>query len=39
MRVSAFIWDHNNSEKCLKHGLDLAQIEEFLLSQPMLAED
>lgn len=39
MRISAFIWDENNSEKCLKHGLTLAQIEDFLLSQPTLMDD
>lgn len=39
MRVSAFIWDEHNSEKCLKHGLTLAQIEDFLLSQPTLMDD
>ena len=39
MRVSAFIWDEYNSEKCLKHGLTLAQIEDFLLSQPTIMDD
>jgi len=39
VRISAFIWDQNNSEKCLKHGLTLAQIEDFLLSQPTLMDD
>ncbi len=39
MRISAFIWDEHNSEKCLKHGLTLSEIEEFLLSQPTLIYD
>ncbi len=39
VRISAFIWDEYNSEKCLKHGLSLAQIEDFLLSQPTLMDD
>jgi uncharacterized DUF497 family protein len=39
VRISAFIWDENNSEKCLKHGLSLAQIEDFLLTQPTLIDD
>lgn len=39
MRISAFIWDEDNSEKCLKHGLTLSEIEDFLLSQPTLVAD
>lgn len=39
MRISAFIWDDNNSKKCLKHGLTLTQIKDFLLSQPNLIYD
>lgn len=39
MRISAFIWDEHNSEKCLKHGLALSEIEDFLLSQPTLMDD
>lgn len=39
MRISAFIWDEFNSGKCLKHGLALSEIEDFLLSQPTLMDD
>ena len=39
MRVSAFICDEHNSAKCIKHELTLAQIEDFLLSQPTLVDD
>ena len=39
VRISAFIWDEHNSNKCLKHGLSLSQIEDFLLSQPPLMDD
>jgi len=39
MKISAFIWDDHNTEKCQKHGLSLAQIEDFLLHEPNLLED
>ncbi len=39
MRISAFIWDDCNTEKCQKHGLALSQVEDFLLGQPTLLDD
>jgi uncharacterized DUF497 family protein len=39
VRISAFIWDDYNTEKCQKHGLTLSQIEDFLLSEPTLMDD
>lgn len=39
VRISAFIWDDYNTEKCQKHGLTLSKIEDFLLSEPNLMGD
>ena len=37
--VDGFEWDTGNREKCQKHGLSVAEIEAFLLSDPRVAPD
>ncbi len=41
MAVAAdgFDWDAGNREKCQKHGISIAEIESFLLSDPRVAPD
>lgn len=41
MHVAAegFDWDAGNRHKCQKHGLSIAEIEAFLLSDPRTAPD
>ena len=41
MAISAdgFDWDAGNREKCQKHGISVAEIEAFLLSDPRIAPD
>src|SRR3989304_913014 len=41
MNVAAegFDWDAGNRYKCQKHGLSIAEIEAFLLSDPRTAPD
>ena len=37
--IAGFDWDHGNREKCRKHGVSMAEIEDFLLSNPRIAPD
>ena len=41
MSVAAegFDWDDGNRDKCRKHGVSIADIEAFLLSNPRVAPD
>ena len=41
MNVAAegFDWDVGNRHKCQKHGISVAEIETFLLSDPRIAPD
>jgi uncharacterized DUF497 family protein len=41
MSVAAdgFDWDADNRDKCQKHGVSIAEIEEFLLEDPRIAPD
>ena len=41
MNVAAdgFDWDAGNRHKCQKHGLSIAEIEAFLLTNPRIAPD
>jgi len=38
-RVSGFDWDEGNREKCQKHGVSIAQIEDFFMNSPRIAPD
>ncbi len=37
--IDGFDWDSGNLQKCQKHGLSVAEIEGFLLSDPRTAPD
>lgn len=37
--ADGFDWDAGNRDKCQKHGLLIAEIEMFLLSDPRIAPD
>ena len=37
--IDGFDWDSGNLQKCQKHGLSVAEIEAFLLSDPRTAPD
>ena len=37
--ADGFDWDAGNRDKCQKHGLLVAEIEAFLLSDPRIAPD
>src|SRR4051812_37991218 len=39
MIINEFDWDQNNTKKCQKHGLAIAEIENFLSSNPKVAAD
>ncbi|MDI1346825.1 MAG: BrnT family toxin [Pseudolabrys sp.] len=39
MDADGFDWDAGNLAKCQKHGLSVAEIEVFLLSDPRIAPD
>jgi uncharacterized DUF497 family protein len=39
MKVSGFDWDSGNREKCRKHGLSLAAIEEVFAGPVMILPD
>lgn len=38
-RISGFDWDDGNREKCRKHGVALAEIEELFALSPHVAPD
>jgi uncharacterized DUF497 family protein len=37
--AEGFDWDEGNRRKCQKHGVSIEEIEELLLSEPMVAPD
>ena len=37
--IDGFDWDSGNLQKCQKHGLSVAEVEAFLLSDPRTAPD
>lgn len=37
--IDGFDWDLGNLQKCQKHGLSIAEVEAFLLSDPRTAPD
>ena len=37
MAADGFDWDDGNRDKCIKHGLSLAEIEALLLGYPRIA--
>jgi len=39
LRVEGFEWDAGNREKCQKHGVSLAEIEEVFRTSPRVAPD
>ena len=39
MKVSGFNWDTGNRQKCQKHGLSLAQMEEVFAGPVMILPD
>jgi len=39
VRLNNFVWDEYNKEKCKKHGLTIAEIESFLLTEPFFIHD
>lgn len=39
MNVNGFDWDTGNREKCRKHGVSLAEIEEIFSRQPVISPD
>lgn len=39
MAADGFDWDAGNREKCQNHGISVAEIEAFLLSDPRVAPD
>lgn len=39
MEFDGFDWDNGNSEKCLKHGVSLVQIEELFSRKILVAPD
>jgi uncharacterized DUF497 family protein len=39
LRVSGFDWDEGNREKCQKHGVPMAEIEDVFTHSPRIAPD
>jgi uncharacterized protein len=39
LRVSGFDWDEGNREKCQKHGVSIAEIEDLFTQGPRIAPD
>ncbi|MBK7845810.1 MAG: BrnT family toxin [Bdellovibrionales bacterium] len=39
VKISYFNWDQHNEKKCQKHGLSIAMIEAFFLSDPLVTSD
>jgi uncharacterized DUF497 family protein len=39
MKISGFDWDNGNWPKCAKHGVSREEIEQVLLSDPMVMKD
>ena len=37
LRVSGFDWDEGNREKCQKHGVSIAEIEDLFTQSPRIA--
>lgn len=38
-KISGFEWDTGNREKCRKHGVSLAEVEELFAVEPMVFAD
>jgi uncharacterized DUF497 family protein len=39
IRVQGFDWDNGNTQKAVKHGLSIEQIEQFFQSNPYVYSD